>query len=260
MSNEKIGKCLKNRNKKTAPPSAARPVAVAVANASDAASPAPSGALVDPKLLQLMQGVASGQVSPEDAARRMRELSAGYQQVGDFAAVDAWRAQRTGFPEVVWAPGKSAEQIAAILRQLASNDRLALASRCDAAAFEGVARALGDEDARRLTYNAKARLLSLSSAAGRKQPRLPGTVVVLSAGTADEAVAEECRAVADAMGCYAFRLADVSVDGLHRVLHNLPAVRAADVVVVVSGTDGALPAVVAGLVEAPVIAVPTSVG
>ena len=186
--------------------------------------------------------------------------AAGYQQVGDFAAVDAWRAQRTGFPEVVWAPGKSAEQIAAILRQLASNDRLALASRCDAAAFEGVARALGDEDARRLTYNAKARLLSLSSAAGRKQPRLPGTVVVLSAGTADEAVAEECRAVADAMGCYAFRLADVSVDGLHRVLHNLPAVRAADVVVVVSGTDGALPAVVAGLVEAPVIAVPTSVG
>jgi len=78
LSNEKIGKCLKNRNKKTAPPSAARPVAVAVAHASDAASPAPSGALVDPKLLQLMQGVASGQVSPEDAARRMCELSAGY--------------------------------------------------------------------------------------------------------------------------------------------------------------------------------------
>ena len=191
----------------------------------------------------------------------MRELSAGYQQVGDFAAVDAWRAQRTGFPEVVWAPGKTPEQIAAILKQLASNDRLALASRVDAAAFEGIKEALGEEDSRRASYNASARLLSFSGpAGGRKQPRLPGTVVVLSAGTADEAVAEECRAVADAMGCYAFRLADVSVDGLHRVLHNLPAVRAADVVVVVSGTDGALPAVVAGLVEAPVIAVPTSVG
>ena len=236
------------------------PVAVAVAHSASDSSSAPSGALVEPKLLELMQGVASGTVSPEQAAIQMRELSAGYQQVGDFAAVDAWRAQRTGFPEVVWAPGKSHEQVAAILRQLASNDRLALASRCDAEAFKGIAAALGEEDARRLSYNAKAKLLSFSSAAGRKQPRLPGTVVVLSAGTADEAVAEECRAVADAMGCYAFRLADVSVDGLHRIIHNLPAVRAADVVVVVSGTDGALPAVVAGLVEAPVIAVPTSVG
>jgi NCAIR mutase (PurE)-related protein len=150
-----------------------------------------------------------------------------------------------------------------------------------------------------------------------------GTVAIISAGTADELVAEECRATADVMGCYCFRLADVSVDGLHRILHNLPgerpqvcpvhtpqplggsdfsslqqaglmpdflgqdqhtiwagavacqaqvftsprplcahiaAVRAADVIVVVAGTDGALPSVVAGLVEAPVIAVPTSVG
>lgn len=87
-----------------------------------------------------------------------------------------------------------------------------------------------------------------------------GTVAVLSAGTADEAVAEECRLTADVMGCYCFRIPDLSVDGLHRILHNLPAVRAADVVVVVVGTDGALPAVVAGLVEAPVVVVPTSIG
>ena len=140
---EELWDCLPGARRARAAAEAAAAASEAVAGAgattvpappSDAASPAPSGALVDPKLLQLMQGVASGQVSPEDAARRMRELSAGYQQVGDFAAVDAWRAQRTGFPEVVWAPGKSAEQIAAILRQLASNDRLALASRCDAAA------------------------------------------------------------------------------------------------------------------------------
>lgn len=85
-------------------------------------------------------------------------------------------------------------------------------------------------------------------------------MAVLSAGTADEAVAEECRLTADVMGCYCFRIPDLSVDGLHRILHNLPAVRAADVVVVVVGTDGALPAVVAGLVEAPVVVVPTSIG
>jgi hypothetical protein len=206
-----------------------------------------------------MQRVAAGEVAPDAAARTMRDMSAGYQQVQDFAAVDAWRAGRTGFPEVVWAPGKTPVQVAAILAQIAANDKVALASRVDATMHAGVAAALGP-DAERLSYNEAGRLLTLTSPSGRKQPRLPGTVVIISAGTADGGVAEECRAVACAMGCYAYALADVSVDGLHRVLHNLPAVRAADVVVVVAGTDGALPAVVAGLVEAPVIAVPTSVG
>ena len=221
----------------------------------------------------------------------MREMSAGYQQVMDFAgewdeegveeeevkrervetqhklhdhplptAVDAWRADRTGFPEVVWAPGKSPSQIAAILTAISANDRVALASRVEPDVAPAVAAALGPDDAPRLKYNETGRLLSLTSPSGRRQPRLPGTAVVISAGTADERVAEECRSVADAIGVYAYRLADVSVDSLHELLGNLPAVRAADVVVVVAGTDGALPAVVAGLVEAPVVAVPTSVG
>lgn len=175
-------------------------------------------------------------------------------------AVDAWRADRTGFPEVVWAPGKSPAQIAAILTSISANDRVALASRVEPDVAPAVAAALGPDAAPRLKYNETGRLLSLTSPSGRRQPRLPGTAVVISAGTADERVAEECRAVADAMGVYAYRLADVSVDSLHELLGNLPAVRAADVVVVVAGTDGALPAVVAGLVEAPVVTVPTSVG
>jgi len=221
-----------------------------------------AGDLVDPKLLDIMSAVAAGQLSPEAAARSTRSLAAGYEQVGDFAAVDAWRAGRTGFPEVVMAAGKTPDQLGAILSRQAGavGAGPAIASRVDPETAAAVGASLPADEAARLTYNAPARLLTLAPATGKKQPRLPGTVVVLSAGMADAGVAEECRAVAEAMGCYAFRLADLAVDGLHRVLHNLPAVRAADVVVVVTGTDGALASVVAGLVEAPVIAVPTSVG
>ncbi|EIE25089.1 hypothetical protein COCSUDRAFT_35637 [Coccomyxa subellipsoidea C-169] len=186
---------------------------------------------------------------------QLRERSAGYQQVLDFAQVDSWRAQRTGFPEVVYGAGKPAEQIAAIMQQLAKNDQVAMATRIEPEIFEQVQALLPE-----VVYNKPARILTLRASGVRKQPRLPGTVAIISSGTSDELVAEECRATADLMGCYCFRLSDVSVDGLHRILHNLPAVRAADVVVVISGTDGALPAVVAGLVEAPVVAVPTSVG
>ncbi|KAK9819861.1 hypothetical protein WJX72_003418 [[Myrmecia] bisecta] len=217
---------------------------------------AASSQLMDPRLLELLQRVAAGELSPETATIQLHDRSSGYQQVMDFAQVDAWRAQRTGFPEVVWGPGKSPEQIAAIMGRMAENESVVMATRITPEVSHQVQRYLPEVE-----YNAPAGILLLKSSTGkRKQPRLPGIVAVLSAGTADEGVAEECKAVADVLGCYCFRLADVSVDGLHRILANLSAVRAADVVIVISGTDGALPAVVAGLVEAPVIAVPTSVG
>lgn len=218
------------------------------------AAPAASHS-VDPELVSLLQKVASGGLQPETAARHLRELGAGYQQVMDFAQVDTWRAARTGFPEVIWGPGKTPEQIAAIMSRLAETEAAVVATRITPEVYHQVHALLPD-----VHYSAQARVLSLKTPGKRKQERLPGTVAVLSAGTADESVAEECRVIADYMGCYTFKLPDVSVDGLHRVLHNLPAVRAADVIVVVSGTDGALPSVVAGLVETPVVAVPTSVG
>lgn len=210
---------------------------------------------VDPQLVSMLQQVANGSVQAETAARHLRELGAGYQQVRDFAQVDTWRAARTGFPEVIWGPGKSAEQIAAIMSRLAETEAAVVATRVTPEVYHQVHALLPD-----VHYSALAKVLSLKTPGKRKQERLPGTVAVLSAGTADESVAEECRVIADYMGCYTFKLPDVSVDGLHRILHNLPAVRAADVIVVVSGTDGALPSVVAGLVDTPVVAVPTSVG
>ncbi|CAL5220086.1 g2037 [Coccomyxa viridis] len=227
------------------------------ASAGNGSGPAAGleSSIVDETVIALLESVRMGQLAPAAAAMQLRERSAGYQQVLEFAQVDSWRAQRTGFPEVVLGAGKSAEQIAAIMRQLAQNEQVVMATRVSPQVYTEVLPLLPE-----VQYNARARILMLRASGSRKQPRLPGTVAIISAGTSDEQVAEECRATADAMGCYSFRLADVSVDGLHRILHNLPAVRAADVIVVVAGTDGALPSVVAGLVEAPVIAVPTSVG
>ncbi|CAL8461947.1 g1478 [Coccomyxa elongata] len=224
-------------------------------NGATTSAGAVESTLLDANLLSLLEAVQAGRLQPEAAALQLRERSAGYQQVLDFAQVDSWRAQRTGFPEVVFGAGKSAEQIVAIMQQLAKNDQVAMATRVEPQVAEQVQALLPD-----VVYNAPGHILTLRATGVRKQPRLPGTVAIIASGTSDELVAEECRATADVMGCYCFRLSDVSVDGLHRILHNLPAVRAADVVVVISGTDGALPAVVAGLVEAPVIAVPTSVG
>eukprot|EP00891_Asterochloris_glomerata_P000403 jgi/Astpho2/403/Aster-03454 len=155
--------------------------------------------------------------------------------------LDSWRVARTGAPEVVWGPGKSPEQIAAIMTSMAETEAVVLATRIPQEMYLQVREVVPN-----VQYNRRAQVLSLKTPGKRKQERLPGTVAVLSAGTADEGVAEE--------------MPDVSVDGLHRILHNLAAVRAADVIVVVAGTDGALPSVVAGLVEAPVIAVPTSAG
>jgi hypothetical protein len=173
----------------------------------------------------------------------------------DFAQVDSWRSQRTGFPEVIFAPGKTPQQIAAIMQRMAEQEANVLCTRGTPEVYEQVRELIPE-----VQYNKVARTLNLRTYGKRKQERLPGTVAVVSAGTADQGVAEECKAVADFLGCYSFKLPDVSIDGLHRMLHNLPAVRAADVVIVVSGTDGALAGVMAGLIEAPVIAVPTSVG
>lgn len=107
-----------------------------------------------------------------------------------------------------------------------------------------------------IEYNARARILTLKSPiAGElpKQERLPGTVAIVSAGTADMGVAEECRIIAEQMGCFCFKLYDVGTSGIQRILNSVNALRAADVIIVVAGLDGALPSVVAGLVEAPVV-------
>lgn len=161
-------------------------------------------------------------------------------------------------PEVVWGPGKSPDQIATKLLSLTERQRVAMAARIDPATYSAVRmHAPGVE------YNARALTLKLRSATADqlpKQRRLPGSVAIISADTADQAVAEEVKVLTDYMGGYCFQVKDVGTQNLHGLLSNVDSLRAADVVVVVAGTDIGLPSLVAGLVQSPVIAVPTSAG
>lgn len=207
---------------------------------------------------QIISSAIRGDITLEQAAKAVASYASGLQQVADFATLDAFRVDRLGFPEVVLGPGKSAEQLAQVLQSLATRQRVAIATRVDVNQYHLVAQLLPDVE-----YHTIARILMYRSPNFHqlpKQQRLPGTVAVVTAGTADIAVAEECRLIAENMGCYVFKLHDVGLAGLHRVLSNLEAVRAADVVIVVSGMDGALASVIAGLVDSPVISVPTSGG
>jgi NCAIR mutase (PurE)-related protein len=170
-----------------------------------------------------------------------------------MARIDTHRALRQGLPEVVFGLGKSPDQIAAIARGLGEGGGNVLVTRVEASAAEG-ARCLLPE----LEWVPQARALVL-----RQAPVLPrgkGTVVVVTAGTADLPVAEEAVLVAELFGNKVERLVDVGVAGLHRLLASLDVLRDAAVLIVVAGMEGALPSAVAGLVERPVIAVPTSVG
>ena len=174
--------------------------------------------------------------------------------LGEFAVLDVDRRRRTGVPEVVFGEGKTSEQIFALLAELRARDpeAPALATRCPAGVLDGAAtRFPGDA--------VHADHVAGTVAVGTLPPAR-GNVLVVTAGTTDLKVARECAATLAVLGVRADVLADVGVAGLGRLLSRLEDLRAAECVVVVAGMDGALPSVVAGLVRAPVIGVPTSVG
>ena len=186
-----------------------------------------------------------------------------------FARVDLDRAARTGHPEVVYAAGKTPAQTVAILERLhaAHPDRAVLATRCDDATLDAVRAAFGPEgtdgpdgtDGSDGTGALDADDLSRTVLLG-PLPTPAGTVVVVAAGTSDLPVAVEALRTARAHGVSAELVTDVGVAGLHRLLAEVPRIAAADAVVAVAGMEGALPSVLAGLVAAPLVAVPTSTG
>ncbi len=196
-------------------------------------------------LIQVQQGTAS----PEEALKALKHL--GYEDLG-FAKVDNHRSLRQGFPEVIYCPGKSTAQIKEIACRLAGTNGNLLATR----AGEDVFAAL-QEDLPDLSYNPISRTLFLHRDV---QVRGRGTVLVISAGTADLPVAEEAAVTASVMGNQVERLYDVGVAGIHRLLSNQDKLHKAAVLVVVAGMEGALASVVGGMVAKPVVAVPTSVG
>jgi hypothetical protein len=205
---------------------------------------------VNPRALEeLLRAVRDGRMSPEAAAERLKTLP--WEDLG-FAKVDHHRALRRGFPEVVFGAGKTAEQVAAIVDAVAARGQNVLVTRAGEEMHRAVA-------ARHPTaaYHAPARCISVVSA---ETQRLTGRVAVVCAGTSDVPVAEEAAVTAEFHGACVDRVYDVGVAGIHRLLDHAAQVRQADVVIVAAGMEGALPSVVGGLVDAPVIAVPTSVG
>ena len=165
--------------------------------------------------------------------------------------MDHHRALRTGFPEVVYGEGKTIPQLIAITQNLASQSDQILVTRVTQDIFKEVQQVIPD-----LSFNEAARSMYIDRNPGKKKDG----VTIVSAGTADLPVAEEAALTAQMLGNHVERFIDIGVAGLHRLLDKLEALQKANVVVVVAGMEGALPSVVAGLIPAPVIAIPTSVG
>ncbi len=200
-------------------------------------------------LRELFEQVRQGRLSVEAALER-----AGGAAVADlgYANVDLHRRQRCGFPEVIFCEGKTCEHVEGVVRQLAEAGQDCLATRVSAEQAEHLSRLFPQARQDRV-----ARTFWLP-AAGERTPA--GKVLILTAGTSDLPVAREALVTAQALGCEAGLIADVGVAGIHRLLRHRDRFADADAIVVVAGMDGALPSVVGGLVDCPVVAVPTSIG
>jgi NCAIR mutase (PurE)-related protein len=202
------------------------------------------------RLREILARVQAGSLETEDAVELLRNLP--FEDLG-FAKVDHHRGLRGVVPEVVFGQGKTAPQIVAIARRLVESGQNLLITRLvEKAAGEVIA------ELPNLSYSAEARIAWLRQASPEFRGR--GTVLVVAAGTSDLPVAEEAAVTAEFVGNDVRRLYDVGVAGIHRLLANHAELRAASVLIVVAGMEGALPSVVGGLVDRPVIAVPTSVG
>jgi NCAIR mutase (PurE)-related protein len=205
---------------------------------------------MDPRrLVQLLEDVKVGKMTVESALVELRRLP--YEDLG-FAQIDHHRALRTGFPEVVFGLHKSPEQVAAIAKEILSRSDRLLVTRVGLETYKRVQMVVPD-----VTFDKMSQTLIVD--------RRPSTVakpgvLVISAGTADLPVAEEAAVTAELMDSAVERLYDVGIAGVHRLLERLSLLQEAKVIVVVAGMEGALPSLVGGLVSAPVLAVPTSVG
>jgi|SRR5579884_1004164 len=199
-------------------------------------------------LQKLLTALQEGKVSVDAVIERLRSLP--FEDLG-FAAVDHHRAIRQGFPEVIFCEGKTPQQITGIARRLLHAHPTLLATRVTPEA----ARALKKLD-RRAVYHESARVVAIQ----KRSQALHGDILIVSAGTSDIPVAEEARVTAEVMGSCVETIYDVGVAGIHRVFSRHERLLKAKVVIVVAGMDGALPSVIGGLVDCPVIAVPTSRG
>jgi hypothetical protein len=205
---------------------------------------------MDQSFLQnILNQVAEGRIDTQSAMEQLKDLP--FQDIG-FANIDQHRNIRTGYPETIYCEGKTPEQVAAIINKMKENNSNILGSRASVETYEKVKElvpeALYYENARMIVVKRNEDIVSEK------------VIAVVTAGTSDIPVAEEAAITAETMGNRVDRIFDVGVAGIHRLFGRLDRIRAANVVVVVAGMEGALASVVGGLVDKPVIAVPTSVG
>ena len=208
-------------------------------------------------LIDLLAAVSAGALSPDEAAQELAslpfaELATGSPDGTVSARVDHHRAVRTGFPEVIFCQGKTAVQVSAIAAEILAHGDVVLATRATPEQLSAVREIAADA-----AWHEAARIIVVDR---REAPPRSGHVVVATGGTADIPVAEEAAVCAEVMGCRVTRLFDVGVAGVHRLLAHTDTLRSAHAIIAVAGMEGALPSIVAGLVDVPVIAVPTSVG
>jgi len=201
------------------------------------------------KIKELLEKVQSGELDINQALNKLRSLP--YEDLG-FAKIDTHRAVRRGFPEVIFCEGKTPEQVRDIVKRMMENNTVILAMRADEEKYKLVKKKVAQVE-----YNKLARTMVIGQ---KPAPTSKGTILVVSAGTADLPVSEEAALTAEVLGNHVERLSDVGVAGVHRLFHNIDKIQSARVIVVAAGMEGALPGVVAGLVDKPVIAIPTSVG
>lgn len=197
----------------------------------------------------LLREVSKGEKSVDQAMEILRDFP--YTDLG-YARIDHQRELRTGYPEIVYCAGKTTEQVAGIFRVMSEKENNVVGTRANPEMYEAVRLLIPSA-----IYYPEARIISVQ----KKKPVCPETrIAVITAGTSDIPVAEEAAVTAELLGNNVFRTYDAGVAGIHRLIDKLPEIRNCRVIIVVAGMEGALASVVGGLVDKPVIAVPTSVG
>jgi pyridinium-3,5-biscarboxylic acid mononucleotide synthase len=198
---------------------------------------------------KLLNEIKEGTISVEEALEVLKTFP--YTDLG-YARIDHHREMRTGYPEIIYCAGKTFEQVAGIFRVMAEKENNVIGTRASSEMFDAV-RKIADN----AVYYAEARIISVCN----KVPETPdSSIAVITAGTSDIPVAEEAAVTAELLGNKVVRIYDAGVAGIHRLVDKLPEIRKCRVIVVIAGMEGALASVVGGLVDKPVIAVPTSVG
>jgi NCAIR mutase (PurE)-related protein len=193
--------------------------------------------------------VQQGDKTIEEAMKALKAFP--FEDIG-YAKTDSHRALRKGYPEVIYCQGKTVKQVAGIVEKLMDHHRTIIATRATEEIFKAIKKVRSDA-----VYRDDARLVVIGE---KPEPVTEGTILVITAGTSDIPVAEEAAITAESMGNRVERLFDVGVAGIHRLFGHVEQLHAANVVIVVAGMDGALPSIIGGVVDKPVIAVPTSIG